>query len=301
MSITRLYQRASGALRQFGPLGFITISASLPALAIARRIDRDRWERPDHLARIDAETRRQLAENQCAYAGQAVFSDQADYGSYLDQQLTKSLRLSAKFNLEKRLNLFFHRYWYPKSAMLVRVVDIAAAAANGLGPTGEEPPRILAIGCRDELEIVVLERLFRSPDITGIDIYSLGPKIRAGDMHALDRADHSTDVVVSCHSLEHSYDPRKALAEFIRVLRPGGILAIEVPGVSHGEDGPIPFSKEHTDRWDFCNLPSLVRTVREVAGGEITILHALDDVPRRGIMQLVAQIPGDAGTGPHRA
>jgi SAM-dependent methyltransferase len=41
--------------------------------------------------------------------------------------------------------------------------------------------------------------------------------------------DASFDVVIANHMLEHIPDDRKALAEFARVLRPGGLLLLAVP------------------------------------------------------------------------
>lgn len=49
------------------------------------------------------------------------------------------------------------------------------------------------------------------------------------DMHFLDFPDNSFDLVWSHHSLEHSFSPLFALREWLRVLRPGGYLAVTVP------------------------------------------------------------------------
>ncbi len=45
--------------------------------------------------------------------------------------------------------------------------------------------------------------------------------------------DGSFDAVISQHLIEHLDDPRVALAEWHRVLRPGGILALITPNAEH--------------------------------------------------------------------
>jgi len=57
----------------------------------------------------------------------------------------------------------------------------------------------------------------------------------------LELASDSVDCVVLTEVLEHIYEPRAALAEIHRVLRPGGALV-----------GTVPFAqKEHEAPWDF--------------------------------------------------
>jgi ubiquinone/menaquinone biosynthesis C-methylase UbiE len=41
--------------------------------------------------------------------------------------------------------------------------------------------------------------------------------------------DHSLDFVIACHLLEHIPDPIAAIAEWLRVLKDGGILYLAVP------------------------------------------------------------------------
>jgi SAM-dependent methyltransferase len=49
----------------------------------------------------------------------------------------------------------------------------------------------------------------------------------AGDAQRLPMADRSCDAVVCIRVLHHIGDPRPAIAEFARVLRPGGVLVLE--------------------------------------------------------------------------
>jgi SAM-dependent methyltransferase len=56
-----------------------------------------------------------------------------------------------------------------------------------------------------------------------------GYRFVRGEMHRLEFAEESCDLVWSHHSLEHSHSPLTALREWYRVLRKGGWLAVTVP------------------------------------------------------------------------
>lgn len=50
-----------------------------------------------------------------------------------------------------------------------------------------------------------------------------------GDVTALKFKDNSFEVIVSSDVIEHTPDPKKAIAEMARVLKKGGVLALTVP------------------------------------------------------------------------
>jgi 2-polyprenyl-3-methyl-5-hydroxy-6-metoxy-1,4-benzoquinol methylase len=52
---------------------------------------------------------------------------------------------------------------------------------------------------------------------------------REGDIQNIDAPEASFDTVFSCETIEHVPDPRRALAELRRVLRPGGRLFLTTP------------------------------------------------------------------------
>lgn len=56
-----------------------------------------------------------------------------------------------------------------------------------------------------------------------------GPDYRVGDMAALPLEDASVDVVTCLEALEHVHDHHVVLAEFRRVLRPGGWILVSSP------------------------------------------------------------------------
>lgn len=50
-----------------------------------------------------------------------------------------------------------------------------------------------------------------------------------GDIQAIAHGDSSFDVVVSCETVEHVADPRRAVRELGRVLKPGGQMLLTTP------------------------------------------------------------------------
>ena len=79
--------------------------------------------------------------------------------------------------------------------------------------------------------------------------------------------DASYDFLHASHCLEHMRDPREALANWIRVLRPGGFLIVTVPDEDLYEHGlwPSPFNSDH--KWSFtlckagASMPSSINMV----------------------------------------
>src|SRR4051812_5703377 len=99
------------------------------------------------------------------------------------------------------------------------------------------------------------ERGFRTNPRVGryvtVDLNAPGVDVRC-DITALDLADHSFDVVVCSHVLEHVPDDRKALKELRRVLRPDGVAYIQVPYVANvgtDEDPSVTDPRERERRF----------------------------------------------------
>lgn len=135
------------------------------------------------------------------------------YDQYLREQLEETL-------LKRRL---FGRLKFN----VIPLIDMLASKYNF------KDQSILCVGCRDDDEI----RYFRkrgAGKVVGIDLYHAGDDILIMDMHDLKFSNDSFDVVYSRHSFEHAFDKRKAGMEFVRVLKPGGIVVIEVPGKYKG-------------------------------------------------------------------
>lgn len=72
--------------------------------------------------------------------------------------------------------------------------------------------------------------------------------VEQGDAQLLGNVDDDTfDFVYSSHCLEHLRDPAEALANWIRVTRPGGYLTVQVPDEDLYEQGKWPsrFNSDH--------------------------------------------------------
>ncbi|TSC72471.1 MAG: methylase involved in ubiquinone/menaquinone biosynthesi [Parcubacteria group bacterium Gr01-1014_38] len=67
-----------------------------------------------------------------------------------------------------------------------------------------------------------------------------------GDVQAMPLPDGSFDTVLCAEVLEHIPDPRRALAEIRRVLRPGGKLIITVPHLGYLHNEPNDFYRYTT-------------------------------------------------------
>lgn len=73
-----------------------------------------------------------------------------------------------------------------------------------------------------------------------------------GDAQLLaDVADESFDFVHSSHCLEHMRDPKEALINWFRVLKPGGHLICMVPDEDLYEQGRFPSTFNDDHKWTF--------------------------------------------------
>ncbi len=154
-----------------------------------------------------------------------VGNQPAGYRDYLEGQLHRTLgKMDAP--LQERTKI---------------MVDAAARFAN------LPQSRVLCVGCRNTAELdYFLAR--GAQTVTGIDLYSIDPRIQVMDMHHMTFPDHHFDLIYSVHSLEHAQDPAQVAREFARVLRPQGLVAIEVP---------VRYTTGGADLVDFGNLETL--------------------------------------------
>jgi SAM-dependent methyltransferase len=76
--------------------------------------------------------------------------------------------------------------------------------------------------------------------------------IKDGDAQFLvEISDESLDFAHSSHCLEHMVDPRKALCNWLRVVKPGGHLVVTVPDEDIYEQGIFPSTFNQDHKWTF--------------------------------------------------
>jgi SAM-dependent methyltransferase len=87
--------------------------------------------------------------------------------------------------------------------------------------------KVLTIGPRTESEIFALLSVgFAPQNVTGLDLISYSPFVDLGDMHAMTYPDNAFDVIVLGWVLGYSQNVPKAVAEILRVAKPGAYIAI---------------------------------------------------------------------------
>jgi SAM-dependent methyltransferase len=110
---------------------------------------------------------------------------------------------------------------------------------------------VLCVGARYGIEMLAMREMgFSAARVVGIDLYPRSADVLRADMHRLPFGASSFDIVYSHHTLDHSLDPRKALAEMARVSRPGAVWVFTVPYDDHGPEESVDFdSPEEVQRY----------------------------------------------------
>ena len=121
-----------------------------------------------------------------------------------------------------------------------RVIRVALDDLAQLIPAGKRPvrPVVLDVGCGQGRSFRHLKEFFAPQRMIGIDFEQecvdraleqakkdgVAVQVQRGDVSALALADASVDIVFCHQTFHHLTRQREALAEFHRVLKPGGLL-----------------------------------------------------------------------------
>lgn len=111
-----------------------------------------------------------------------------------------------------------------------------------------------------------------------------------GDAQMLGHPDAAFDTVISCETIEHVPEPRAALAEFARVLKPRGRLFLTTPNYmglmglyrGYARVRGRPFTEEGQPINNFLLLPLTVRWLRATGLKVVTVEAAGHYVPVPG-------------------
>jgi SAM-dependent methyltransferase len=89
--------------------------------------------------------------------------------------------------------------------------------------------KTLSIGCRFETELLFLAAYgFDPKGIRGLDMISYSSWIDLGNMHKMTYTDNSFDTVTMGWLISYSETPELAAREIVRILKPGGVVAMAV-------------------------------------------------------------------------
>ncbi len=99
----------------------------------------------------------------------------------------------------------------------------------------------------------------RLPNATNIDVFAYPGVDIVSDAETLPFEDAAVDAIVCDNVLEHTRRPHKVVAEFIRVLKPGGQVYVAVPFVVPYHSSPGDFY-----RWSEEGLRELLKDFKEV-------------------------------------
>jgi SAM-dependent methyltransferase len=137
--------------------------------------------------------------------------------------------LRSRFNSSR----FYLREWVADAAGQARARDLRVLDAGA----GQAPYRSLFDGVR-----------YETADFAGVD-KPYGPLDHVCDLTDIPVPDGSVDLVLCSQVLEHLPEPPRALAEFHRILRPGGQAWLSAPLFYEEHEAPYDFYRYTRYAW----------------------------------------------------
>jgi SAM-dependent methyltransferase len=109
-----------------------------------------------------------------------------------------------------------------------RVLDMGCGAGRHAFELYRRGAHVVAFD-RDEKELAAVATMFGAMDLEGQVPETASARTVTGDALSLPFPDDSFDKIVAAEVLEHIPDDMAAMTELLRVLKPGGRLAVTVP------------------------------------------------------------------------
>ncbi|MDQ3000955.1 MAG: class I SAM-dependent methyltransferase [Fibrobacterota bacterium] len=143
--------------------------------------------------------------------------------------------------------------------------------------------RILVIGPRNEHDLFTLiGNGFSKDRVKGLDLISYSSLIDLGDMHATKYPDGAWDAVIVGWTLSYSSEPGKFAREMVRIVKPGGVLAIAVEYATmteQDEQALVGYNIQETGK-----LHKRINSVKEILdlfSGHVDHVYFSHDAPLR--------------------
>ncbi len=166
------------------------------------------------------------------------FYSNENYYSYIELEKKKNQKIGL---LERLRHLFFEKtlaYYYGKDRSFVNTL----CAWVGKGRFGSLPKeieigKILDIGCGDGVFLDVARKYGWEP--YGVEINGdaaaraneAGMNVHTGDLISAKYESNQFDLIRMWSVLEHTPNPKEVLSEICRILKPSGVLILQVPNI----------------------------------------------------------------------
>ena len=128
--------------------------------------------------------------------------------------------------------------------------------------------RVLNAGCGDR-DITGILKGWQAESVDNCDIQTSIPGAFLCDLSSIPKPDSSYDTILCNAVLEHVPDPEKVMAEFQRLLVPGGTLVVSVPFLQPFHPTPYDFRRYTRTGLEQLGLLAGFRTV------EVRPVHSL--------------------------